>query len=261
MDFSNRYVALGDSFTEGVGDHAPDLPNGVRGWADRLAAQLATHDGDWGYANLAIRGRRMAQILDEQLAPALAMKPTLVTIYAGINDLLRPSVDIDGLIVRYDEAIGQLTAAGAQVVMFTGFDARVSKIFAHLRGRTAIYNELVREVSDRHGTLLVDFWRFREFDDWRMWAEDRIHMAAPGHQRMAQRVLEVLGKPSTLTAPVLPELIVKSRTKKFRDQAEWTREHVGPWLGRRVRGASSGDELEPRWPQLRVPLRSDVDPV
>lgn len=88
--------------------------------------------------------------------------------------------------------------------MFTGFDAKVSKIFARLRGRTAIYNELVREISDKHGTGLVDFWRFLEFDDWRMWAEDRIHMSAPGHQRMAQRVLDALGRPSSLPEPELP---------------------------------------------------------
>lgn len=254
MDFANRYLALGDSFTEGVGDHAPDLPNGVRGWADVVAAQLAEHDGDWGYANLAIRGRKMGQILDEQLAPALAMKPTLVTIYSGVNDLMRPTVDIDALMVRYDEAIGALVAAGAQVAMFTGFDAKVSKIFARLRGRTAIYNELVREISDKHGTLLIDFWRFREFDDWRMWAEDRIHMSTAGHQRMAQRVLGVLGKTSTLAEPALPVFEEKSTSERLKAQAEWTRDHVGPWIGRRVRGASSGDELDPRWPELRDPL-------
>ncbi|ABY24591.1 lipase/acylhydrolase with GDSL-like motif [Renibacterium salmoninarum ATCC 33209] len=254
MDFANRYLALGDSFTEGVGDHAPDLPNGVRGWADVVAAQLAEQNGDWGYANLAIRGRKMGQILDEQLAPALAMKPTLVTIYSGVNDLMRPTVDIDALMVRYDEAIGALVAAGAQVAMFTGFDAKVSKIFARLRGRTAIYNELVREISDKHGTLLIDFWRFREFDDWRMWAEDRIHMSTAGHQRMAQRVLGVLGKPSTLAEPALPVFAAKSTSERLKAQAEWTCDHVGPWIGRRVRGASSGDELDPRWPELRNPL-------
>lgn len=253
MDFSNRYVALGDSFTEGVGDHAPELPNGVRGWADRLAAHLASQDGDWGYANLAIRGRKMAQILDEQLEPALAMQPTLVTIYSGVNDLMRPAVDIDALLVSYDEAIGRLVGSGAQVLMFTGFDAKVSKIFARLRGRTAIYNELVREISDKHGTGLVDFWRFREFDDWRMWAEDRIHMSAPGHQRMAQRVLDALGRASSLPEPELPDLEAKSVAERLREQAEWTRDHVGPWIGRRVRGASSGDDLAPRWPQLRRP--------
>ena len=88
----HRYVALGDSFTEGVGDHDPRLPNGVRGWADRVAEVLATHADDFRYANLAIRGRKMAAILAEQVEPALALHPDLVSVYAGGNDILRPRV-------------------------------------------------------------------------------------------------------------------------------------------------------------------------
>ena len=94
----HRYVALGDSFTEGVGDHDPDLPNGVRGWADRVAAVLASTTDDFGYANLAIRGRKLAGVLAEQIEPAVALRPDLVTVYAGGNDILRPRVDIDALV-------------------------------------------------------------------------------------------------------------------------------------------------------------------
>ena len=100
----HRYVALGDSFTEGVGDHDPTLPNGVRGWADRVAEGLAAGAPDFGYANLAIRGRKMDAILAEQVEPALALRPDLVSLYAGGNDILRPKVSIDALVQRYDEA-------------------------------------------------------------------------------------------------------------------------------------------------------------
>ena len=79
----HRYVALGDSFTEGVGDPDPGRPNGVRGWADRAADVLATQTDDFGYANLAIRGRKLQAVLAEQIQPALALEPDLVTIYAG----------------------------------------------------------------------------------------------------------------------------------------------------------------------------------
>ena len=68
-------VALGDSFTEGVGDPDPQRPNGVRGWADRVAEVLAARTADFGYANLAIRGRKLPQVLAEQLEPALALRP------------------------------------------------------------------------------------------------------------------------------------------------------------------------------------------
>lgn len=257
MEFSARYVALGDSFTEGVGDDDADLPNGVRGWADRVAERLALSplaaDAGLGYANLAIRGRKMGQILHEQVDAAVAMNPTLVTIYAGANDILRPKVDIDALMVSYDEGIARLAATGTTVVMFTGFDAKSSAVFGTMRGRTAIYNELAREIADKHGALIADFWRFTEYYDWRMWAPDRMHMSAAGHINMAKRVLQLLGQAPGLEEPELEPLPVLTRLQSARANAQWVKEYVGPWVSRRVRGVSSGDSLSPRWPQLRAP--------
>ncbi|HEY8294060.1 MAG TPA: SGNH/GDSL hydrolase family protein [Micrococcaceae bacterium] len=257
MEFSARYVALGDSFTEGVGDDDPSRPNGVRGWADRVAERLAgvpSGKAGLGYANLAIRGRKLGQVMDEQVDAAVALHPTLATVYAGGNDILRPKVDIDALMLRYDDGVSRLSSTGATVLMFTGFDARSSGVFGKMRGRTAIYNELVREVADRHGALLVDFWRFNEYEDWRMWASDRIHLSTPGHINMAKRVLEVLEHESAVEVPELEPLPSLSRLKVARANAQWAREYVGPWIGRRLRGVSSGDSLSARWPQLRTPL-------
>src|SRR3954462_13312771 len=62
----SRYLALGDSFTEGVGDAYRPSPNGLRGWADRVAVALAQTNPELHYANLAVRGRRMTEFLDEQ---------------------------------------------------------------------------------------------------------------------------------------------------------------------------------------------------
>ena len=53
----SRFVAIGDSFTEGVGDPEADSPGGLRGWADRFAEVLAEHNSDLAYANLAVRGK------------------------------------------------------------------------------------------------------------------------------------------------------------------------------------------------------------
>lgn len=139
-----RYVALGDSFTEGVGDPDPSRPNGLRGWADRVAEQLARHEPDFRYANLAIRGRKLPAIIAEQIEPAVALEPDLVTIYAGGNDMLRPKVDLDATIAAYDEAISKLAGTGARLLIWTAFDASGSARFRGLRGRFALYNELVR---------------------------------------------------------------------------------------------------------------------
>ncbi|WP_255405348.1 SGNH/GDSL hydrolase family protein [Sinomonas sp. R1AF57] len=249
-DFTTRFVALGDSFTEGVGDPDPARPNGVRGWADRVAEQLQAADPGLGYANLAIRGRKLQQIVREQLQPALALYPTLVTLYAGANDILRPKVDIDALLVEYDVAVERLVESGATVLLFTGFDAGSSKVFGSMRGRTAIYNEQVRWIADRHGARIVDYWRFHEFQDWRMWDVDRMHMSALGHATMANRVLEILEHEGLVEVPDVPPLPVLSRVQQLRANAVWAREHAGPWVMRRLTGRSSGDGLSPKYPEL-----------
>ncbi|MCC7127666.1 MAG: SGNH/GDSL hydrolase family protein, partial [Microbacteriaceae bacterium] len=91
----SRYVAIGDSFTEGIGDPEPRSPGGNRGWADRVAEVLSAKTDDFAYANLAIRGRLLQQIFDEQVEPALELRPDLVTVSAGGNDILRPGSDPD----------------------------------------------------------------------------------------------------------------------------------------------------------------------
>ncbi len=244
----HRYVALGDSFTEGVGDPDPGLPNGVRGWADRVADVLAAQVDDFGYANLAIRGRKMDAILAEQIEPALAMRPDLVSCYAGGNDILRPRMDVDTLVARYSDALGRFAEAGAHLVLFTGFDLGFAPLFRHLRGRVATYNELVREVADRYDATLVDFWRMRDYRDPRYWDVDRLHMSSVGHQRMAVAVLDALGFDHTLPGPELgPRAALDRRRRRSADVA-WARSHAAPWVQRRLRGTSSGDGLSPRWP-------------
>ncbi|WP_311208906.1 MULTISPECIES: SGNH/GDSL hydrolase family protein [unclassified Aeromicrobium] len=248
-----RYVALGDSFTEGVGDPDPTRPNGVRGWADRVAEVLdrSAVDGGgdgFGYVNLAIRGRKLAAVLDEQLEPAVATRPDLVSLYAGGNDIMRPKVDIDALVSRYDDAVGTLAGTGATVVLFTAFDPAGFPIFSAGRGRFAIYNELVREVADRHGTRLVDFWRMREYRDPRMWAVDRLHMSSAGHQRMAIAVLDELGVPHDLEPLRLVDPPARTPREARADHLDWARTHAAPWVKRRLTGTSSGDTLSARYP-------------
>jgi lysophospholipase L1-like esterase len=249
MTTYRRYVALGDSFTEGVGDHDPDRPNGVRGWADRVAEVLDPRvEGALEYANLAIRGRKLGAVLDEQLEPALAARPDLVTLYAGGNDIMRPKVDIDALVGRYDDAVGRLAATGPTVVLFTAFDPAGFPIFSAGRGRFAIYNELVREVAERHGTVLVDFWRMREYRDPRMWDVDRLHMSSAGHQRMAIAGLAARGVAHDLAPLALPDLVTRTPRQVRAENLAWARSHAAPWVKRRLTGTSSGDALAPRHP-------------
>ncbi len=247
----HRYVALGDSFTEGVGDPDPARPNGLRGWADRVAEVLAADAGDdFGYANLAIRGRKLKPIVAEQVDPALALEPDLVTIHAGANDVLRPRVDLDDLAATYDDAVGRLAASGATVVMFTIFDPGASGIYAAVRGRMAIFNEWAREISDRHGTTLVDMWRMRDGNHAEVFDTDRMHLNSYGHQYVAFAVLDALGVKhdvEQLPRPTVPALSTRERVSA---NATWTREFLGPWVHRRLTGRSSGDSIDPKRPSL-----------
>lgn len=250
-----RYVALGDSFTEGVGDPDPTRPNGLRGWADRVAevlARTAAAEGhDFGYANLAIRGRKLRPIIAEQLEPALALQPDLVTMHGGANDVLRPRVDLDGLAADYHDAVGKLAATGARVVIFTIWDPGSSGLYAAMRGRWAIFNEWVREIADDHGATVVDMWRMRDVGPVEEWMDsDRLHLNPVGHQHMAIQVLDTLGVEHDLVPLERAPLPVRTRSEQLRENARWTREFLLPWIYRRLTGRSSGDLVDPKRPTL-----------
>ncbi|PRZ17587.1 SGNH/GDSL hydrolase family protein [Nesterenkonia sandarakina] len=248
--FQKRFVALGDSFTEGVADIDPSSPNGVRGWADRVAGQLIANDSSWGYANLAVRGKKLEQVLDEQLDPAIGLDPTLVTVYAGGNDILRPTVNIDALMGRYRWGVEKLLASGARVVLFTGFDSGKAPLFKATRGRTAIYNEHVRKIAADLDLDLVDFWHMREFQDWRYWDEDRMHLGIAGHMLMAKEVLKVLGEKDEIEDPEVDTAPVASLPERLIGELTWTKDYLYPWVRRRVTRTSSGDDMSPKYPQL-----------
>lgn len=246
---AGRFVAIGDSFTEGVGDWDPRLPNGVRGWADRVAKQLSKADPEWEYANLAIRSRRLAGIVDEQIEPALAMKPTLISFYAGGNDILEVYRDLDAVLEDYARAVERLCASGAQVLLFTGFDVPLHPLLEPMKRRNWLFNAEVRRLAVLHGATLVDYWTWDAYQDRRMWDTDKLHMNRAGHRYMAIQILNLLGvKHRLVFEPFGPAERLGARHGLVRD-AEWMRQWVLPMFGRRLRGITLGDTLEPRWPE------------
>ena len=252
-------MALGDSFTEGVGDYDSRLPNGVRGWADRVAERLARADPGWEYANLAIRSKRLRQIIAEQLEPALAMEPTLITLYAGGNDILDLGTDIRALMKDYEYLVARLSASGATVVLFTGFDVRVSALLEPLKRRNAVYNQRVREVAARYEAVLVDYWCFDAFYDPRMWDSDRLHMSKAGHKYLAGQVLDQLGVGHKLKPKEWAPTSKPGLRDRGRRQRRWISDWVLPLFGRKLRGVTLGDELSPRWPEpVRVPPKAGL---
>lgn len=254
-----RYVAIGDSFTEGVGDPSKVLPNGVRGWADRVAEKLAKAQPGWEYANLAVRSKRLRHIIDEQLEPALAMEPTLITLYAGGNDILDFGTDMDALLNDYELLVARLSGTGATVVLFTGFDVKVSAVLEPFKKRNTLYNHRVREIAAKYGAVLVDYWCFDAYKDPRMWSPDRLHMSKAGHKYLAAQVLDHLNVPHKIERKEWEPPTRLTLREWERRQRRWVNDWVVPLFGRKLRGVTLGDSLQPRWPDpVKVPRKGGL---
>jgi lysophospholipase L1-like esterase len=255
-----RFVALGDSFTEGMQDALG--PDGRHlGWADRVAETLAGVHGGIGYANLAVRGRLLDEIVADQVPVALAAGADLVSFHGGGNDVLRPGVDLADLGRRYDAAVASLRASGAEVVLFTVLERAggTGRFADALSRRIAGFNgRVVRPTAQRHGALLVDVGAVRALHDRRLWHEDRLHLVEEGHRRVAAAVLERLGvdDEDLRGGPVgwwrvpLDTPPARSRAHAVAAEVRWVRRHLLPWVGRRIRGTSSGDGLACKRPDL-----------
>ena len=261
----DAFVAIGDSFTEGL--HDPDPGGGYRGWADLVAGALSARQPGFRYANLAIRGKRLGEVVAEQVPRAVELAPDLVSLAAGGNDILS-GADVDALAAEFEPAVAKLQAAGCRVLIFTGFDPRMFPVIRLLRGRIAAYNMHLRGIADEYGCDLVDLWSMRVLKDTRAWSPDRLHLTTEGHRRVALRACEVLGVPvaEDWRAPLSPESLSPSSLSPAprawrpanrarwlaarRQDARWAREYAAPWVRRRFGGTSSGDGVPPKRPDL-----------
>lgn len=243
-------VALGDSFTEGLEDRLPD--GSYRGWADLVAQHLAARTPGFRYANLAVRGRRLEHVVAEQLPRAEQLRPSLVTVSAGGNDILGLRCDVEALGRGMADLLERLAATGALVVCFTGFDARGRVPLGRpLAARAARYNVLVTQAAERVGARVVDLWTLPGLYDDRMWCPDRLHMSSDGHALVARAVLRVLELDDAAPEPVdVRPVDDRVWLAARRDDLVWARRHLVPWVGRKLRGRSTGDLLDAKRPEL-----------
>jgi lysophospholipase L1-like esterase len=249
----DAFVAIGDSFTEGLNDLDPD-GGGFLGWADRVAGVLSAQRPGFRYANLAVRGKRLGQVVTEQVPRAVELAPDLVSLAAGGNDILS-GADVDALAALFEPAVAKLQAAGCRVLIFTGFDPRTFPVIRLLRGRIAAYNMHLRGIADELGCDLVDLWSMRALKDPRAWSPDRLHLSTDGHRQVALRTCEVLGipVPGDWRLPLTPAVRPPDRARWLaarRQDARWAREYAGPWMRRRLSGTSTGDDVPPKRPDL-----------
>ncbi len=260
----SSYVAIGDSFTEGMSDPDPENDNAFIGWADRLAESLSElaqlEKVPFQYANLAVRGRLLSDIVGPQLDRALEMSPDLVSLVGGGNDLLRPNVDTNRIMETLEAAVVRLRQSGADVLLATPVDPQEAGLLKPLRGRHAIHAANIFTLAHRHGCYVLNLWGMPALRDWRLWADDRIHLTTEGHRRVALAALTSLGHATDEEdwRTPLPAADAATKRQELRAHAAWTRQHLAPWVQRRMKGQSSGDHVDPKRPELS-PMRPFVD--
>ena len=243
MTVFRRYVAIGDSTTEGLVD--PDGNGGHRGWADRLAEHIAgAQEEPLEYANLAIRGMRLAEIRTTQFDDALALEPDLMTIFGGVNDVIAVGCDFEELSSGYAAMFGEARSADITVLTFTMPDpSAINPLGRRLRDRTFRLNDIIRAEAERYGALVVDFQQYPVAKDPRLWFDDRLHGNTLGHTRVAAALAWRLGIPGfdMSWAEPLPEEVVPLRPREqLAGDVEWARRHLAPWLGKGIRGIPHG---------------------
>lgn len=249
----HRYVALGDSITEGFCDPIVGKGEPWFGWADRLATILDGHarlrGNEFEYANLGVRGRRVRNVVEEQIPRAIELGADLTSILIGGNDLMSPKADPDALAAEIESGVAALRASGSDVLLGNCFDPRFAFFLKPLRGRAAVFNANLWSIARTHGTFTLDLWGARELQSRTMWAEDRVHLTTAGHRLLASKAAHSLGVPyfevgsgadAPAPAPAGSSLTVLG----------WMQRHALPWVGRRLRRESSGDGVPAKLPHL-----------
>ncbi|WP_351234073.1 SGNH/GDSL hydrolase family protein [Streptomyces sp. NPDC002133] len=251
------FVAVGDSFTEGMSDLLPD--GSYRGWADLLAARLAARTPGFRYANLAVRGKLIGQIVDEQVDRAAAMKADVVTLVGGLNDTLRPKCDMGRVRGLLEEAVERLAPSCERLVLMRS-PGRNGPVMERFRPRMEELFDHIDTLAARHGALVVDLYGAPVLGDQRLWDVDRLHLTAEGHRRVAEAVWQSLGLTAEddWQAP-LPPAVPPGWTARRTADVRFARQYLGPWIGRRLTGRSSGDGRPAKRPDLLpYEVRADV---
>lgn len=242
-------VAVGDSFTEGMSDRLPD--GSYRGWADILAARMAARTPGFRYANLAVRGKLIGQIAAEQVPVAVAMEPDVITLVGGLNDTLRPKCDMGRVRGLLEESVERLAPACKQLVLMRS-PGRQGPVLERFRPRMEELFACVDDLASRHGAVVVDLYGAPSLGDPRMWDVDRLHLTGEGHRRVAEAVWQTLGhepEDPEWHTPVPPTPPPGWAARRVAD-ARFARQHLLPWIGRRLTGRSSGDGMPAKRAEL-----------
>lgn len=256
----SRYVAVGDSQTEGLWDL--DDSGALIGFADRLARMVDLHSPGLQYANLAIRGKRIRDVLDVQLPQALSMQPDLITVCVGMNDVTRPGRKFQQALLDLDVLHDELARSGATVVTTTFPDiTQILPAGRLLVSRVIQINEVIRAAAARHGFRLVDLYDAPSMTNPAVWSPDRVHGSRTGHLLFAAAAAEALELPGANHDWAHAEAGDEYRSLRSRmySQVLWTQNMFMPWIWRHLRGRSAFHGRVSRHPELTpIAVRSEA---
>ncbi|WP_427923735.1 SGNH/GDSL hydrolase family protein [Streptomyces sp. cg40] len=230
-----RFVALGDSLTEGVGDPVGEE---WRGWAALLADGLAGQPEDTvEFTNLAVSGAQSRDVLERQTPAGLALKPDVVSVVIGVNDTLRCTFDIQALAARLDKVYAAFTAQGAVLLTaclpdpgaMLGLPGALARPLAR---RQRAVNTVVHALSERYGAVHLHAAEGEWIMDRAIWSADRLHPGERGHRQLALRFHALLAEEGVATgAAPSPEPEFPAPTKSA--SLWWLATAGTGWVARR----------------------------
>jgi lysophospholipase L1-like esterase len=251
-----KYVAVGDSFTEGLADRG--LGEAYLGWADRLAQNLSdaycTDKHPLQYANLAVRGRLLTQMVAEQIPRAIELQPDLVSLAGGVNDAMRTSFDLNTKATELEQGVRALREANIDVLLVAfGDPSESTGLMRLIANRFGGLNSATVAIAKAYDCYLLDFWGIDSFNERSLWDEDRLHLSPRGHKLTAELGMQSLGLRAGVDLQHLPSSPPPSKIGGLLGHVRWAKDHGAPWLGRRIKGVSSGDGIEPKyWSYVNV---------
>ncbi len=249
-----RYVAIGDSATEGLQDF--DENGGYRGWADRLAEYLAAaQDEPLEYANLAVRSLRVHEIRQTQFERALALQPDLMSIVGGVNDVIGPRPDFGGLAADFEAMFGAAVERGIAVFTYLTPDpSSLNPLGRYARDRVRVLNDITRAAAHNAGVRVLDLQRYPVAGDPRLIYEDGLHANWLGHQRMAEALAHLLGLDGFdhWADPLPGEPSATHFFGRIGDELDWAVRWLLPWLGRGMMHRPHGRGITAKRPTPQV---------
>ena len=246
------YVAIGDSLSEGMGDRFFHSHRVGSGWTDRLAHLLATDAAENGetfeYANIAIRGSKLEDIMDDQLEHALALRPDLVTILAGSNNFFSNAQTVARLERIFRTGLQRLKIAGIHVVVANTINPCHLKFFGPVRPNAERMSRMIDRVAAELGFPVIDVYGMSELEHLEFWHRDMVHFSEIGHAQIANAAAAVLETRARYTPRDYEPSFATDR--RMGETLAWFLRDVVPFINRRLRRTSSGVGISAKLPAL-----------